>query len=101
MLYDSWFDFGPRGADLAYPDALTRSYLAFVYRPSLGAPEVPARGLEGVEAPLDALPALPAPPPLRTQYSAAPKRLRFLPENADEAIFLPLCAKFGPFVTKK
>ena len=59
-LYDSWFDFGPRGADLAYPDALTRSYLAFVYRPSLGAPEVPARGLEGIEAPLDALPALPA-----------------------------------------
>lgn len=59
-LYDSWFDFGLRGADLAYPDALTRSYLAFVYRPSLGAPEVPARGLEGIEAPLDALPALPA-----------------------------------------
>ena len=59
-LYDSWFDFGLRGADLAYPDALTRSYLAFVYRPSLGAPEVPARGLEGIEAPLDALPALPS-----------------------------------------
>lgn len=59
-LYDSWFDFGSHGADLAYPDALTRSYLAFVYRPSLGAPEVPARGFEGVEAPLDAMPALPA-----------------------------------------
>lgn len=59
-LYDSWFDFAGHGADLAYPDALTRSYLAFVYRPSLGAPAVPARGLEGVEAPLDAAPALAA-----------------------------------------
>ena len=59
-LYDSWFDFGVHGTDLAYPDALTRCYLAFVHRPALGAPEVPARGLEGVEAPLDAMPALPA-----------------------------------------
>lgn len=59
-LYDSWFDFGKNAADLIYPDALTRSYLAFAYRPGLGAPEVPARGFEGIEAPLDASPTAPA-----------------------------------------
>lgn len=59
-LFDSWFDFSGHGADLSYADALSRSYLAFVHRPTLGAPQVPARGLDGVEAPLDALPALPA-----------------------------------------
>ena len=66
-LFDSWFNFGEHAHDLAYPDALARAYLAFVYRPSLGAPDVPARGLDGVEAPLDAMPALPA---LRAVQSA-------------------------------
>lgn len=59
-LYDSWYDFGENGRDLLYPDALARCYLAFVYRPSLGAPEVETRGLDGVEEPLDRMPALPA-----------------------------------------
>ena len=47
-LFDSWYDFGPYGANLSYDDAMARAYLAFVHRPSLGAPEVPERGLEGV-----------------------------------------------------
>lgn len=59
-LFDSWFDFGAHGVDLSYPDALARCYLAFVHRPALGAPEVPTRGLEGIEAPLGAMPALAA-----------------------------------------
>lgn len=59
-LYDSWFDFGDHAHDLLYPDALTRCYLAFVYRPSLGAPNVGSCGLEDVEGPLDRMPALPA-----------------------------------------
>ena len=59
-LYDSWYDFRGHGEELSYADALARSYLAFVYRPAHGAPEVPARGFDGVEAPLDAMPALPA-----------------------------------------
>lgn len=59
-LYDSWFDFRGHGEELSYADALARCYLAFVYRPAHGAPEVPARGFDGVEAPLDAMPALPA-----------------------------------------
>lgn len=47
-LFDSWYDFGPYGANLSYDDAMARAYLAFVHRPSLGAPKVPERGLEGV-----------------------------------------------------
>ena len=47
-LFDSWYDFGPYGANLSYDDAMARAYLAFVHRPSLGASEVPERGLEGV-----------------------------------------------------
>lgn len=47
-LFDSWFDFGPYAAGLSFNDAMARAYLAFVHRPSLGAPAVPARGLDGV-----------------------------------------------------
>lgn len=47
-LFDSWYDFGPYGTNLSYDDAMARAYLAFVYRPSLGAPEIPERGLSGV-----------------------------------------------------
>ncbi|RDB61486.1 hypothetical protein C1878_10650 [Gordonibacter sp. 28C] len=42
---DTWFDFGPYGADLSYDDALARAYLAFVHRPALGGAEVPTRGI--------------------------------------------------------
>lgn len=47
-LFDSWYDFGPYGTDLAYNDVMTRAYLAFVERPALGAAAVPERGLSGV-----------------------------------------------------
>lgn len=47
-LFDSWYDFGPYGMNLTYEDAMARAYLAFVLRPSLGAPSVPERGIGGV-----------------------------------------------------
>lgn len=47
-LFDSWFDFGSRGAGLAYDDAMARAYFAFVYRPTRGASPVPERGLRCV-----------------------------------------------------
>lgn len=47
-LFDSWYNFGPYGSDLAYNDVLARVYLAFVERPVLGAAPVPQRGLDGV-----------------------------------------------------
>ena len=47
-LFDSWYDFGSYGENLSYDDAMARAYLAFVHRPSLGAPDVPERGLDGV-----------------------------------------------------
>lgn len=59
-LRDTWFDFGGNGEGLSYPDAMARCYLAFVHRPSLGAPEVPARGFGGIEELFDRLPALAA-----------------------------------------
>ena len=34
--------------NLTYEDAMARAYLAFVLRPSLGAPSVPERGIGGV-----------------------------------------------------
>ena len=42
-LFDSWYDFGPYDMNLTYEDAMARAYLAFVLRPSLGAPSVPER----------------------------------------------------------
>lgn len=47
-LYDSWYDFGPYGVSLTFDDMMARAYLAFVHRPSLGAPSVPRRGLDGI-----------------------------------------------------
>ena len=47
-LFDSWYDFGPYSMNLTYEDAMARAYLAFVLRPSLGAPSVPERGIGGV-----------------------------------------------------
>ena len=47
-LFDSWYDFGPYDMNLTYEDAMARAYLAFVLRPSLGAPSVPERGIGGV-----------------------------------------------------
>lgn len=47
-LFDSWYDFGPYAGGLRYDHAMARAYLAFVHRPSLGAPAVPERGLESV-----------------------------------------------------
>lgn len=47
-LFDSWYDFGPYGSNLAYNDVMARAYFAFVHRPALGAPQVPERGLDGV-----------------------------------------------------
>lgn len=60
-LFDSWYNFGEFFKSLSYHDAMARAYLAFVYRPSHGAPEVPSRGLSCVferlrdEKPLAAL----------------------------------------------
>lgn len=47
-LFDTWYDFGPYAGGLPYDHAMARAYLAFVHRPSLGAPALPERGLESV-----------------------------------------------------
>lgn len=51
---DTWFDFGAHATGIDYVELMARSYLAFVHRPSLGAPAVPtsgiARVLEGLSA---------------------------------------------------
>ncbi len=63
-LFDSWYDFGPHASNLVYKEAMARAYLAFVHRPSLGAPAVPERGLLALrgrlnsEKPLTSLRAL-------------------------------------------
>lgn len=40
-IEDSWYDFEGHGKRLHYYDLMTRAYLAFVYRPSLGPATVP------------------------------------------------------------
>ncbi|NGM16480.1 hypothetical protein GMI70_00390 [Eggerthellaceae bacterium zg-893] len=52
-LLDSWYDFGRYRAGLSYEDAMTRAYLAFVHRPSLGSVPVPSVGLTEVYRCLD------------------------------------------------
>lgn len=47
-LYDTWYAFNGRNKNLSYNDAMARAFFAFVYRPSLGATPVPARGLGGI-----------------------------------------------------
>ena len=47
-LFDTWYAFSGRNRDLGYNDAMARTFFAFVYRPSLGATPVPARGLGGI-----------------------------------------------------
>ena len=51
-LSDSWYDFGAYAAGLSYSDVMARAYLAFVYRPTHGGLQVPARGLGSVVADL-------------------------------------------------
>lgn len=59
-LFDSWFNFAGHADNLPYAEAIARCYFAFVHRPSLGAPDVPARGLDSMMTLLDGMPALPA-----------------------------------------
>ena len=40
-ITDSWYDFGKHGKRLHYYDLMTRAYLAFVYRPTLGKATLP------------------------------------------------------------
>lgn len=40
-ITDSWYDFGDHGKRLHYYDLMTRAYLAFVYRPTLGKATLP------------------------------------------------------------
>ncbi|WP_241159169.1 hypothetical protein [Adlercreutzia sp. ZJ141] len=47
-MFDSWYGFKSYGTNLSYEEAFARAYLAFVYRPWLGAQRVPGRGLESV-----------------------------------------------------
>lgn len=49
-IYSSWYDFGEYGVRLPYEDVMARAYIAFLYRPSLGAPQVPSLGFEEVFA---------------------------------------------------
>lgn len=49
-IYHSWYDFGVYGVRLPYEDVMARAYIAFLYRPSLGAPQVPSVGFEEVFA---------------------------------------------------
>ncbi len=63
-FFDTWYDFGDHGDDLSYNSAMARAFFAFVYRPSLGAPYLPKRGLDGIfhllrtERPLKAMEAI-------------------------------------------
>lgn len=47
-IYHSWYDFGEYGVRLPYEDVMARAFIAFLYRPSLGAPQVPSLGFEEV-----------------------------------------------------
>lgn len=40
-ITDSWYDFGSHGKRLHYYDLMTRAYLAFIYRPTLGTATLP------------------------------------------------------------
>lgn len=60
-IVGSWYGFGPYAQGLTYEDFITRAYLAFVYRPTLCATQLPLFGIGNVSAelqkgkPLDAL----------------------------------------------
>lgn len=45
-IFDSWYDFGPYGADLAYDDVMARAFLAFVHRPRACDAPMPTRGVD-------------------------------------------------------
>jgi hypothetical protein len=45
-LVGGWYDFGEHAQGLPYSQVLARAYLAFSHRPSLGAPLVPALGVD-------------------------------------------------------
>lgn len=83
-LSDSWFDFGSNGNGLSYRDFMARCYLAFVHRPSLGAPAVPPRGFDGMESALSSLPAAKA--LRRTSYAIASAQ-------RDPALHVPALAR--------
>lgn len=59
-LYHSWYDFGQYGVRLPYEDVMARAFIAFLYRPSLGAPCVPSVGFEEVFACLNNAAFIPA-----------------------------------------
>lgn len=42
-VFDTWYDFGAHTQDMTYKEFMTRAFLAFSYRPGLGAPAVPSR----------------------------------------------------------
>ncbi len=83
-LLDSWYDFGRYGAGLSYEDAMTRAYLAFVHRPSLGSAPVPSAGLTEVFRCLD-----------NASFLASVKKLRdlFNRVGADAALEPPALAE--------
>lgn len=58
-IADSWYDFNGRGKRLHYYDLMTRAYLAFVYRPTLGNATLPF-GIADVYQVLDHNELLPA-----------------------------------------
>lgn len=49
-IYHSWYDFGAYGVRIPYEDIMARAFIAFLYRPSLGAVSVPSVGFEDVFA---------------------------------------------------
>ncbi len=51
-LVGGWYDFGEYTSGLSYSQVLARAYLAFCLRPSLGAPQVPAVGVDKLFSPL-------------------------------------------------
>lgn len=55
-ILDSWYDFDKYGRDLSYDDAMARTYLAFVYRPSLGGAAIDGFGFSLVDASLAHMP---------------------------------------------
>ena len=58
-IKDSWYDFEGHGKRLHYYDLMTRAYLAFVYRPTLGKASIPF-GIQDVYRTLVRNPLLPA-----------------------------------------
>ena len=89
---DTWYRFGERKA-MTYKEFMARAYFALCFRPAMGAPAVPSRGVMGVldalgpEKPFEALRELAAQVQraLSDPQLEAPGAVRLLLENLEQA----------------